>query len=160
MMDQRCHHGAISTHVDFIDIRRLNVVFARQTLHFTHGRVSEPEGKGLIDTPGSANVHGLPRRFIIASGSNPPPAALNQPSFASRISSEAVQPIEARSAATTPFSAACPAVNGFVMDPKLLRRPAACAPAIPSALAMRLVSSFSSFAHAAAPPNDPSVPVE
>src|SRR2546427_7262072 len=98
---------------------------ARHSISPIAGCVSEPEGKGLIETPGLVNVQGLPSRFMIAFGSNPPPAALNQPSFASRISSDAVQPIEARSAATTPFSAAWPAVNGFGMDPKLLRRPTA-----------------------------------
>jgi len=46
------------------------------------------------------------------------------------------------------------------MEPKLLRRPAAWAAAIPKAFAVRFASSFSSFAQAAVLPNDPSVPVE
>src|SRR5205823_981672 len=124
------------------------------------GCVSDPEGNGLIETPGLASVQGLPRRFMIAPGSNPPPAALKNPSFASRISSEAVQPIDAKSTATTPFSAAWPAVNGFVIDPKLLRRPPASAATMPRAFATFLASSFMSLAQAAALPNDPNVPVE
>ena len=36
---------------------------------------SEPDGCGLIETPGEANVQGLPSRPTIAPGSKPPPAA-------------------------------------------------------------------------------------
>jgi len=40
--------------------------------------VSEPLGCGLIETPGKANVHGLPSLPSIARASNPPPAAFEE----------------------------------------------------------------------------------
>ena len=100
------------------------------------GCVSEPEGYGLMETPGEANVQGLPRRSTIAAGSKPPPAAWKNPNWASRMLGAAVQPRAARSAATTPASAACPAWNGLVMEPKFSRRPPASAAAMPRACAV------------------------
>src|SRR2546430_15042843 len=49
MMNQRRDHAAVSAHVDFLDIRRLNVVFASKAQHFTHCRMRERTGGKRLD---------------------------------------------------------------------------------------------------------------
>ena len=123
------------------------------------GCVSDPEGCGLIETPGRAKcprVSELVRRSPSDRSRRPLPgksrAAL--PESARRPSSRA-PPI---SAATTPDSAARPAWNGFVMVPKFSRSPAASLAAIPNARSVWLRSRPSSFAAAAAAPIAPHGP--
>ena len=75
------------------------------------GCVSEPDGCGLIETPGLSNVHGAPG--VNADGSKPPPAALKNPRRDSRMLLAAVKPRFAIDAASRPLSAARPAWNGW-----------------------------------------------
>src|SRR5271169_5493130 len=113
-----------------------------------------------MEIPGDMKVQGFPSLFITELLSYPPPAALNHPNCASRILGAAVQPRAARSAATVPFSAACPAWNGLVMKPKFSRNPPASAPTTPSAYAVCCGLRPSILAQPTALPNDPEVPVE
>src|SRR5258706_4866197 len=119
---------------------------------------NDPDGCGLMETPGDASAQGLVRRPTIASGSKPPPAAWKKPSGASKMLSEAVHPSAARSTATVPFSAACPAWKGFVMEPKLFRNPPPSVATTPSAYCGCSTFSPRNLVQAAALPNDPHVP--
>jgi hypothetical protein len=122
------------------------------------GWVSEPEGKGLIETPGSWKVQGLPNLPAMAAGAKLPPAAWKKPLGASRICSLAVHPSAARSAATTPASAAWPAWNGFDMVPKFSRSSPDWLAAMPNARRVRSASKPRSFASAATDPKTPNGP--
>src|SRR5690242_3088879 len=114
-----------------------------------------PQGNSLIKTPDETKVQGFPSLPMIALGSNPPPAAEKYPAAPSRMLVAAVQPSAARSAATTPFSAACPAVKGLLMVPKFSRTPLASAPTTPKAYSVSSTLRPRSLAQAAALANDP-----
>ena len=78
----------------------------------------------------------------------------------SRISNRLENPRAARRAASSPFCAALPAWNGLHIVPNCDLSPAACVPAMPSAMAVASLSRPRSRAQAAAAPKLPTVPVE
>src|SRR5438128_12699503 len=87
------------------------------------GWLRDPQGYGLIDTPGVTIAYGLPSDGTSRSSSTPPPNTWKNPHCPSRPSSPPVNPRDTSSAATTPFSAARAECSGLVIDPKLTRTP-------------------------------------
>src|SRR5450756_162754 len=74
----------------------------------------------------------FPRPSPTLASDTPPPSTAKKPQAPSRALRSARYPLLANRAAKTPFSAARPTCNGFVMVPKLQRIPAAKLAAIPS----------------------------
>src|SRR3546814_18614766 len=96
----------------------------RRSISVMPGWVSEPEGCGLMETPGCSKVQGAPSLPAMDFTSQPPPAALQQTRRASRNLSVAVQPYPANGRATTPLSTERPTGNGLVTVPTFPRHPA------------------------------------
>src|SRR5262252_2560805 len=117
------------------------------------GWLKEPHGYGLNDEPGLTIVYGFPRTGISRSRSTPPPNTWKNPHCPSRPSSPPVNPRDASSAATTPFSAARAECSGLVIDPKFTRTPLDMLDAIVSMWRTCGAGRLMSFAAAAAPAN-------